>query len=110
MTKPSLRLAPAPPRFSGTQASVSPASDRALQSLFFQPPSRALLIVCGSARSAKIRAAVSATILSLSVVIAFAAFRSIGVSGRHRAVQPLRWQAGGVSGLSLGRVDRRYHT
>ena len=51
---------------SGTHASVSPVSASACQSVAFQPSSCALLMVCGSARSAKMRAAVSATI-SLSL-------------------------------------------
>src|ERR1035437_4094828 len=74
MAKPSARLAPAPPCFSGTQASVRPASDNARHNFSFQLVSRARLIVCGSARSANIRAAVSATILSLSVTIAAPTF------------------------------------
>ena len=62
MAKPSARLAPEPPNFSGTHASSSPASPSVCQSGSFQAPFPILLMVCGSARSAKIRAAVSATI------------------------------------------------
>jgi len=45
MAKPSARLAPAPPCFSGTQASVRPASDNARHSFSFQRLSLARLIV-----------------------------------------------------------------
>ena len=62
--KPSASSAPAPPRSSGTQASVSPASSSALQAGAFQP-SPALLTVCGSARSVRMRRVVSAIGLSL---------------------------------------------
>ena len=63
-SKPSASCAPAPPCSSGTQASVSPASASVRQSGAFQPSSLARLMVWGSARSAKIRVAVSATIVS----------------------------------------------
>ena len=46
-SKPSARLAPAPPSSSGTQASVSPASASACHSGAFQPSSLARLMVCG---------------------------------------------------------------
>ena len=64
--KPSARLAPAPPSFSGTQASGRPASESARQNGTFQALSSTRLMVWGLARSAKIRAANSATIWSLS--------------------------------------------
>ena len=66
--KPSVRLAPAPPSFSGTQARGRPASASARQNGALQVLSSTRLMVCGSARSAKIRAAKSATIWSLSPV------------------------------------------
>ena len=65
--KPSARSAPAPPSLSGTQASVRPASSRAVQAGPFQFSPAALLTVCGSHRSRKIRVAVSATMLSLAI-------------------------------------------
>jgi hypothetical protein len=64
---PSAKPAPAPPSSSGTHASVRPASSNAFQAGAFQPSSRARLIVCGSARSEKIRVAVSTTGLILSM-------------------------------------------
>ena len=64
--KPSSMPAPEPPRSSGTQASGRPASSIARHSGAVQPSSFARLTVCGSARSAKIRAAVAATMLSLA--------------------------------------------
>ena len=64
--KPSAISAPAPPRFSGTQASVRPASSSAAQAGAFQP-SPALLMVCGSARSPRMRRVVSAIGFSLSM-------------------------------------------
>ena len=66
--KPSARVAPAPPSRSGTQASGRPASQSACQNGAFQAPLSSRLMVCGSARSAKIRAADSVTIWSLSFV------------------------------------------
>src|SRR5262245_10383872 len=68
--KPSRRLAPEPPNCSGTQASGSPASESARHNGPLQAPSFARLMVWGSAKSAKIRAAISATIWSLSRTIA----------------------------------------
>ena len=62
IAKPSARLASEPPNSSGTQASGSPASSSACQSVSFQRSSLARLMVWGSAKSAKIRAATSATI------------------------------------------------
>ena len=62
IAKPSARLASEPPNSSGTQASGSPASSSACQSVSFQRSSLARLMVWGSARSARIRAATSATI------------------------------------------------
>src|SRR5665647_2846933 len=64
--KPSARLAPEPPQSSGTHASGRPASVSACHSGAFQAPFLSLLMVCASARSAKIFSAVSATMLSLS--------------------------------------------
>ena len=64
--KPSARLAPEPPRSSDTHDSGKPASVSACHSGAFQLPSLSLLMVWASARSAKIRSAVSATMFSLS--------------------------------------------
>jgi hypothetical protein len=64
--KPSARLAPEPPKSSGTQDSGRPDSVSACQSGAFQLPSLSLLMVWASARSAKIFSAVSATMFSLS--------------------------------------------
>ena len=66
IAKPSARPAPEPPNSSGTQASGRPASLSARHSGSFHAPLAALLMVCGSARSARIRAAALATICSLS--------------------------------------------
>src|ERR1039457_1661468 len=101
MAKPSARLAPAPPCFSGTQASVRPASDNARYNFSFQLLSRARLIVCGSARSANIRAAVSATILSLSVTIAAPAFYSMAGTIIGPWCGPVGPFAGGCLGLTF---------
>ena len=64
--KPSARLAPEPPQSSGTHASGRPASVSACQSGAFHSPFLSRLMVWASARSAKILAAVSATMFSLS--------------------------------------------
>src|SRR5262249_43654579 len=67
ISNPSARLAPKPPCCPPPQAGVGPVWGRARHSGSFQPPSAALLTACGSARSAKIRVAVSAMILPLSL-------------------------------------------
>src|SRR5579871_1942215 len=64
--KPSARLAPEPPQSSATQDSGRPASLSARQSGVFHAPVLSLLMVCASARSAKIFSAVSTTMFSLS--------------------------------------------
>src|SRR6202047_4761616 len=69
IAKPSARLAPPPPCFSGTQASVRPVCASPCHSRGFQLSSALLLMTCGSARSAKIFAAVAATISALSLTI-----------------------------------------
>jgi hypothetical protein len=112
--KPSARLAPGPPNCSGTQASGSPASETARQSSLLQAPSLARLMVWGSANSAKIRAAVSATIWSLSPTIAtFVGSRpAFWLAAIH--IRPSWGQASAVASyliLSLRRpVDRQKHT
>src|SRR5258706_16060505 len=63
---PSARLAPEPSQSSGTHDSGSPASVKACHSGLIQLPSLLLLMVWASARSLKMRSAVSATIFSLS--------------------------------------------
>ena len=88
---PSASSAPAPPCSSGTQASVSPASASARHSGAFQPASLARLISCGSARSAKMRAAVSATIELFA----------------HGASCLLPWPNGGRERCSLGKPRPR---
>ena len=89
------------PCASGTQASVRPASDKRATALPSSPSSRARLIVCGSARSANMRAAVSATILSLSVTIAAPAFYAMAGTRRgHRAVRG--------APLASGRLARKW--
>jgi hypothetical protein len=86
IAKPSARLAPAPPCFSGTQASVRPVCARACHSRGFQLSSALLLMTCGSARSAKIFAAVAATISSLSLTMRAALSMGFGHL-RGRATQ-----------------------
>ncbi len=92
VAKPSARLAPAPPSCSGTQASGKPASQSALQNGVFHAPSSSRLIVFGSPRSAKIRAANSATIWSLSPVIRFRGVLQ-PFAKSYREAKRERWQA-----------------
>src|SRR6185437_8279432 len=75
--KPSARLAPEPPQSSDTHDSGRPASDSAFQSGAFHSPFLSWLMVCASARSAKIFSAVSTTMFSLSDT----AFLLLGVAG-----------------------------
>ncbi len=106
VAKPSARLPPAPPSRSGTQQSGRPASESARQDGVFHAPSSSRLMACGSARSAKIRAAISATIWSLSPIIRF---RGVLQPFARAIVMPSSHD-GKLSRLRPGLlVDRRKH-
>ena len=86
--KPSARLAPEPPRCSGTQASGSPALLSASHSGAFHAPFVDWLMLCGSARSTRIRSAASATIWLPSPATSVAGLRS-AVDGNWRCRREL---------------------
>src|SRR5262249_33597768 len=91
ISNPSASSAPAPPYSSGTQARVRPESLSARHSGSRQLPSFAWLMVWGSARSAKMRAAVSATICALSFTLTLDSLRMILSENRYPLFGIMRW-------------------